>query len=308
VAIDPTRLKTKLAAGLLAFPVTYFRDDGGFDEPGYRTSIQRNIAEGPSALFCPGGTGEFFSLTLDECSRVVTAAVAEAAGRVPIIAGVGYGTAMAVEFAQAAERAGADGVLVLPPYLVKADQAGLLAHLEAICRAVGIGVVVYNRDNCLIGPTALATLAERCPNLIGFKDGHGDVEQLVAVRQRLGDRLVYIGGMPTAEVYAIPYFAAGFSTYSSAVFNFIPRAAKRFYGAVLAGDRRTTDEMLARFFMPYLALRNRKAGYAVSIVKAGMRLVGRAPGPVRAPLTDLSAAEMAELQQILADGLGPAAA
>jgi 5-dehydro-4-deoxyglucarate dehydratase len=308
MTIDPPRLKTKLGSGLLAFPVTHFRADGALDETGHRAGIQRNLAEGPSALFCPGGTGEFFSLTLDECRRVTSAAVAEAAGRVPIIAGVGYGTAMAMEFARAAEHAGADGVLVLPQYLMKADQAGLVAHLEAICRSIGIGVVVYNRDNCLIGPAALATLAERCPNLIGFKDGHGDVEQLVAVRQHLGDRLVYIGGMPTAEIYAIPYFAAGFSTYSSAVFNFIPRTAKRFYAAVLANDRRTTDDLLRRFFMPYMALRNRKPGYAVSIVKAGMRVVGRGAGPVRPPLTDLTDAEIAELRQIIAEGVGAEAA
>lgn len=308
MTIEPGRLKSELGAGLLAFPVTHFHADGALDEPGYRASIEGNIAEGPAALFCPGGTGEFFSLTFEEYGRVVAAAVAEARGRVPIVAGVGYGTAMAVEFARAAERAGADGVLVLPPYLVKADQAGLLAHLEAICRSIGIGVVVYNRDNCLIGPAALETLAERCPNLVGFKDGHGDVEQLVAARQRLGDRLVFIGGMPTAEVYAIPYFAAGFATYSSAVFNFVPRTAKRFHAAVLADDRTTTDTLLRRFFMPYMALRNRKPGYAVSIVKAGMRVVGRPAGPVRPPLTDLTEAETAELRRVLADGLGAAVA
>jgi 5-dehydro-4-deoxyglucarate dehydratase len=304
MALDPQRLKAQLGAGLLAFPVTHFNDDGSLNEAAYRASIADNIAEGPVGLFCPGGTGEFFSLTLEECRRVTAAAVAEAKGRVPILGGVGYGTAMAIEFARAAQDAGADGVLVLPQYLIKADDAGLQAHVEAICRAVEIGVVVYNRDNCLIGPGLLERLAERCPNLIGFKDGHGDVEQLVAVRQRLGDRLVYIGGMPTAEVYAVPYFAAGFSTYSSAVFNFVPRMAKQFHAAVRAGDRRTTDGLLKRFFMPYMALRNRKPGYAVSIVKAGMRVVGRPAGPVRAPLTDLSADEVAELRQVLVDGLG----
>jgi 5-dehydro-4-deoxyglucarate dehydratase len=306
MAMDIGRVKAELGAGLLAFPVTHFRADLGFDEPAYRANIQANLAEGPAALFCPGGTGEFFSLTLEECRRVVAAAVAETGARVPIIAGVGYGTAMAIEFARAVEAGGADGVLVLPQYLVKCSQAGLVAHLEAICRAIKIAVVVYNRDNCVIDPAALEQVAARCPNLIGFKDGHGDVEQLVAVRARLGDRLVYIGGMPTAEIYALPYAAAGFSTYSSAVFNFIPKVAKQFYAAMRAGDRRTTDDLLRRFFMPYLAIRNRKPGYAVSIVKAGMRLVGRPAGPVRPPLTDLTESETAELRRLLADGLGVA--
>jgi len=301
---SPDSLRAKLGSGLLAFPVTYFTEAGEFNEAPYRASIQRNIADGAAALFAPGGTGEFFSLTLSEFERVVKAAVGEAAGRLPIVAGTGYGTAMAVEFARAAERAGADGLLVLPPYLLKVDQEGLARHISAICEAVGIGVVVYNRDNSLFQPATLARLAQKYPNLIGFKDGHGDVEQLVATRQMLGDRFVYIGGMPTAEIFAVPYLAAGFTTYSSAVFNFIPQTAQAFYNAVRADDTATTNRLLKNFFMPYLALRSRRAGYAVSIVKAGMKLLGQDAGPVRAPLTDLEPGEMAELRKIIDSGLG----
>lgn len=303
---DLPRLKAVVGSGLLAFPVTHFRDDGSFDEGPYRASIAANIDNGAVALFAPGGTGEFFSLTLDEVRRVAAAAVGAAAGRVPIIVGTGYGTAMAIEFAKAAEQAGADAVLVLPQYLLLAEQEGLYRHIEALCRAIRIGVIVYNRDNCLFAAETLARLAERCPNLIGFKDGHGDIEQLVRVRQTLGDRLVYVGGMPTAEIFAVPYFAAGFTTYSSAVFNFIPKTAQRFYRAVRDGDARTTDELLRKFFLPYIALRSRRRGYAVSIVKAGLRVVGRPAGPVRPPLIDLTDDETAELRRILVDALGDA--
>jgi 5-dehydro-4-deoxyglucarate dehydratase len=302
--MDLERFKTQVGSGLLAFPVTHFRADGSFDEEPYRASISANIENGAVALFAPGGTGEFFSLTLDECRRVVAAAVAEAKGRVPIIAGAGYGTAMAIEFARAAEKAGADGVLLLPQYLLNAEQEGLARHIEAVCRAVGIGVIVYNRDNCLIGADTLARVAERCPNLVGFKDGNGDVEQLVRVRQKLGQRLVYVGGMPTAEVFAVPYFAVGFTTYSSAVFNFIPKTAQRFYKAVRQGDTGTTDELLQKLFLPYIELRNRRRGYAVSIVKAGLRVVGRSAGPVRPPLIDLTESETSELKRILVGALG----
>jgi 5-dehydro-4-deoxyglucarate dehydratase len=234
----------------------------------------------------------------------VKAAGAEIGGKVPIITGSGYGTAMAIEFARAAERAGADGILLLPQYLLNVEQEGLRRHVEAVCKAVGIAVMVYNRDNSIFAPETLEKLVAACPNLIGFKDGHGDVEQLMRVRQRLGDRLVYVGGMPTAEVFAIPYLAAGFTTYSSAVFNFIPKMAQRFYKAVRSGDTRTTDPLLKNFFEPYLALRNRRRGYAVSIVKAGMRIVGRPAGPVRAPLTDLSDGETEELRRIIVSGVG----
>jgi 5-dehydro-4-deoxyglucarate dehydratase len=302
--MDVARTKAAIGSGLLAFPVTHFTADGGFDEGAYRANIRTNLENGPAALFAPGGTGEFFSLTLPEFERVVKAAVAEIGGKVPIIAGSGYGTAMAIEFARAAERAGADGILLLPQYLLNVEQEGLRRHVEAVCKAVGIAVMVYNRDNSIFAPETLEKLVAACPNLIGFKDGHGDVEQLMRVRQRLGDRLVYVGGMPTAEVFAIPYLAAGFTTYSSAVFNFIPKMAQRFYKAVRSGDTRTTDPLLKNFFEPYLALRNRRRGYAVSIVKAGMRIVGRPAGPVRAPLTDLSDGETEELRRIIVSGVG----
>ena len=306
MAMGAGQLAAALGSGLLAFPVTHFRDDGAFDEASYRASIEGNVANGAAALFAPGGTGEFFSLTHEEYARVVTAAVGEARGRVPIIAGSGYGTAMAIEFARTAERCGADGVLLLPQYLLNVEQEGLLRHVEAICRAVGIGVIVYNRDNCLFAADTLARLAERNPNLVGFKDGHGDIEQLVRVRQMLGERLVYIGGMPTAEIFAVPYFAAGFTTYSSAVYNFIPKTAVRFYAAVRQGNGTVTDELLRKLFLPYMALRNRRRGYAVSIVKAGLRVVGRPAGPVRAPLIDLTGEETLELKRILDNALGAA--
>src|SRR5689334_13220811 len=272
---DLAKLQTTLGSGLLAFPATPFDSDLAFDEENYRESIASNIGHGAVGLFAPGGTGEFFSLTPAEAQQVTRAAVEAAAGRVPIIAGTGYGTQLAVEIATAAEAAGAQAVLVLPPYLINVEQTGLQQHIDAICRAIGIGVILYNRDNSIYAAETVARLADRHPNLIGFKDGHGDLEQLVRVRRLLGDRLVYIGGMPTAEVFAVPYFAAGFTTYSSAVYNFIPKVAQQFYAAVRSGDARTTDELLAKFFLPYIGLRNRKRRYAVSIVKAGMRITGR---------------------------------
>ena len=292
-------LKEALVRGLLSFPVTHFTADGEFNEAPYRGHITDLLTYGPAGLFAAGGTGEFFSLTLTEFGRVIAAAV-DAVGRtVPVIAGTGYGTQMAIEFARAAQAAGAGGLLVLPHYLLQVEQEGLYRHIAAICRSVDIGVIVYNRDNCIFGIETLERLADACPNLIGFKDGAGNIEQLVSVRQRLGDRLIYVGGMPTAEVFAVPYKGIGFSTYSSAVFNFLPRMARRFFDAVRTDDRETTDRLLRDFFLPYLGLRNRRRGYAVSIIKAGMRLTGRAAGPVRPPLVDLSASEEAELSILI---------
>lgn len=299
MAIATQHLKETLGRGLLSFPVTHFTADGEFNEAAYRGHITDLLTYEPAGLFAAGGTGEFFSLTLTEFGRVIAAAV-DAVGRtVPVIAGTGYGTEMAIEFARAAQAAGAGGLLVLPHYLLHVEQEGLYRHIAAICRSVDIGVIVYNRDNCIFSIETLERLVDACPNLIGFKDGAGNIEQLVSVRQRLGDRLIYVGGMPTAEVFAVPYKGIGFSTYSSAVFNFLPRMARRFFDAVRTDDRETTDRLLRDFFLPYLGLRNRRRGYAVSIIKAGMRLTGRAAGPVRPPLVDLSASEEAELSILI---------
>jgi 5-dehydro-4-deoxyglucarate dehydratase len=189
---------------------------------------------------------------------------------------------------------------LFPPYLVGAPQQGLMAHIQAVCASIGIGVIVYNRDNAILSAAMLARLAESCPNLIGFKDGHGDIALMRQICAMLGDRLAIIGGMPTHELYAEAYEAAGASTYSSAIFNFAPRTAQRFYRAVREKDRAVTQDLLQRFFYPYSAIRERAPGYAVAIIKAGLRLVGRDAGPVRPPLVDLTPEEHDMLAPLIA--------
>ena len=220
-------------------------------------------------------------------------------GRVPILAGAGGPTRVAIAYAQEAERLGANGILLMPHYLTEASQEGIAAHVEQVCKSLKIGVIVYNRANSKLNADMLERLADSCPNLIGFKDGVGEIENMVTIRRRLGDRFSYLGGLPTAEVYAAAYKALGVPVYSSAVFNFIPKTAMDFYRAIETGDDATTNRLLDEFFLPYLAIRNRRAGYAVSIVKAGAKLIGRSAGPVRAPLTDLTEAEMAQLDVLI---------
>ena len=302
--LAPTAMAKTLGQGLLSFPVTHFNADGAFDEAPYRAHCAWMLEHELAGLFAAGGTGEFFSLTPAEVVTVVAAAVAETNGRIPVVSGCGYGTAIATGIARDAEKAGADGLLLLPPYLVGSKQEGLAAHIEAVCRSTGMGVIVYNRDNAVVNDETLARLCERNPNLVGYKDGVGDIELMTRIFARMGDRLTYIGGLPTAETFAVPYLTMGVTTYSSAIFNFVPEWALAFYRAVRAGDQATVLDGLRRFVLPYIALRNRGQGYAVSIVKAGMRAVGRDAGPVRTPLTDLTAAEDAELRALI-EGVSP---
>jgi 5-dehydro-4-deoxyglucarate dehydratase len=290
----------KVGEGLLSFPVTHFDEHFEFKPKPYQEHIAWLLSHKPAGLFVAGGTGEFFSLAPTEYVAVVAAGVAQTAGSAPVIAGCGYGTAMASEFARAAEAAGADGILLLPPYLINAEQAGLVAHVEAVCAATKLGVIVYNRDNAILDEVSLERLCDRCPNLVGFKDGVGDIERMTRIYSRLGDRLIYVGGLPTAETFALPYLEMGVTTYSSAIFNFLPKWALDFYAAVRRRDHATVYDGLREFVLPYIAIRNRRKGYAVSIVKAGMKAVGRPAGPVRSPLTDLPEAELQELTRLIA--------
>ncbi|MEV2221264.1 5-dehydro-4-deoxyglucarate dehydratase [Nocardia vinacea] len=297
--LSADELGPALGRGLLSFPVTHFDAELAFDEASYRKHIAWLSQYEVAGLFAAGGTGEGFSLTPPEIDQVVRAAVAETGGRIPVVAPATAGTAVAIEQARAAEAAGADGILLMPPYLTEAGPDGLVEHVAAICAATSLGVIFYSRANATCNDVTLARMAERCPNLVGFKDGVGNIEMMTRIYARLGDRLTYIGGLPTAETFALPYTEMGVTTYSSAIFNFVPEFALDFYRAVRAHDRDEVYRRLRDFVIPYLDIRDRAPGYAVSIVKAGLTAIGHPAGPVRPPLTDLTAPELAELTALV---------
>ena len=296
--MTPLELKNAVASGLLSFPVTHFNIDGTLNIDSQQCHVSWLSKFGASAFFAAGGTGEFFSLSRSEISRV-TNAVKEAAGNIPVITGCGYGTEMAKEIALDAESAGADGLLLLPQYLIEATQEGLLNHIKSICDATGLGVILYNRGNSVVDADTLIRLADRCPNLIGFKDGTGDIGLVREITAKLGERLCYIGGMPTHELFAHAYYGAGVTTYSSAVFNFVPKLAVEFFAEIRAGNHTKTMKILDEFFFPFAKIRDRQTGYAVSIIKAGCSFVGYPAGPSRPPLTDLTDEEMEMLRPLV---------
>ncbi len=297
--MSPQEVKKVMSSGLLSFPITDFDAQGNFNPKGYAERLEWLMPYGATALFAAGGTGEYFSLTADEYPGIIQTAVDTCKGKVPIIAGAGGPTRFAIQCAQAAEKAGAHGILLMPHYMTEASQEGLAAHVEAICKSVNFGVIIYNRGITKYKPETVARLCERNPNLVGFKDGVGDIEAMSSMFLTMGDRLAYLGGLPTAEVYAAAYKALGTPVYSSAVFNFIPKTAMRFYEAVRTDDIATQHQLLKDFFMPYLKIRNRSEGYAVSIIKAGAKIVGHGAGPVRAPLADMHPEEVEMLAALI---------
>ncbi|MCF2124916.1 5-dehydro-4-deoxyglucarate dehydratase [Strepomyces sp. STD 3.1] len=293
-------------SGPLFFPVTAFGPDGGLDLDAYRTHVRQGVAAGAAAVFACCGTGEFHALTPEEFEVCVRAAVEETAGRVPVLAGAGYGTALAVRHARLAEAAGADGLLAMPPYLVVAGQEGLVRHYREVAAATSLPVIVYQRDNAVFTPESVVELA-RTDGIVGLKDGLGDldlVQRIIsAVRTALpGGDFLYFNGLPTAEQTQLAYRALGVTLYSSAAFCFAPEIALAFHRALRTGDDALVHRLLDGFYRPFVELRAQGHGYAVALVKAGVRLRGLDVGEVRTPLQEPAEDHVKRLARIIERG------
>ncbi|MEU3415181.1 5-dehydro-4-deoxyglucarate dehydratase [Streptomyces sp. NPDC006658] len=301
----PLAARLRDPRGPLFFPVTAYGPDGSLDLDVYRAHVRRGVEDGAAAVFAACGTGEFHALLPEEFEACVRAAVEAAGGRVPVVAGAGYGTALAVRYARLAEGAGADGLLAMPPYLVHAGQEGLLRHYREVAAATALPVVVYQRDNAVLTPQTVVALA-RTDGVIGLKDGLGDLDlmqRLVsAVRTEVPGDFLYFNGLPTAEQTQLAYRALGISLYSSAVFCFAPEIALAFHRALRTGDEPLAHRLLDGFYGPFADLRARGRGYAVSLVKAGVRLRGLDVGEVRPPLHEPAEDHVKQLAGLIERG------
>lgn len=305
MARSPRELQVQVR-GLLPFVCTPFTAAGEIDLPRFREQLQclaGGSADKASCYFVCCGTGEFWSLDLAEYRALVKAAAEEVGQRGPVVAGVGYGTRLAIEFAQAAEEQGADGLLVFPPYLAAGPQEGLYHHYAAIASATKLGIIVYNRDNAVFEPETVSRLVQRFPNVIGLKDGFGDLARLAEVRRLAGDEFLLMNGMPSAEMYARTYCDAGIRQYSPGGIEFVPEIAWAFDHALEAGDGAEVDRLVDGFYRPYTDLRNKVPGYGVALIKAGLKLRGRPVGGVRPPLVDPTPEHEDELRAIIERGL-----
>ncbi|MEU6142088.1 5-dehydro-4-deoxyglucarate dehydratase [Streptomyces sp. NPDC047081] len=303
----PLAARLSIPSGPLFFPVTAYGPDGSPDLDAYRAHVRRGVDAGAAAVFACCGTGEFHALTPEEFETCVRAAVEAADGRVPVVAGAGYGTALAVRYARVAESAGADGLLAMPPYLVVAGQEGLLRHYREVAAATALPVIVYQRDNAVFTPETVVELA-RTDGIIGFKDGLGDLDLMQrivsAVRTEVPGDFLYFNGLPTAEQTQLAYRAIGVPLYSSAVFCFAPELALAFHKALEAGDDTTVNRLLDGFYRPFVELRAQGRGYAVSLVKAGVRLRGLDVGEVRPPLHEPTEEHVKRLAELIERGYG----
>jgi 5-dehydro-4-deoxyglucarate dehydratase len=293
--------------GVLFFPVTPFAADGSLDEERLAQHIAGGVASGAGGVFVACGTGEFHALTPDEIERATRVAVETTAGRVPVLAAAGGPTPVARDQAARVARAGADGILLLPPYLVTAPQRGLVRYVEEVTAASELPVIFYQRGTARLTEATAAEIAA-LPRVVGLKDGLGDIERMHrivrAVRAVPGtEDFQFFNGLPTAEMTAPAYQGIGVPLYSSAVFAFAPEIALAFQRALAAGDRPLLDILLDEFYGPLVRLRDEVPGYAVALVKAGVALRGLDVGGVRAPLVDPAPEHIARLSELIDHGL-----
>ncbi len=289
-------LRTKLF-GAIAFPVTPFNSDLSLDIPGLRRNLQVLLQQPIAAVVAAGGTGELYSLTPAEHLAVTQATVEKVNGRVPVISSTGFNHPLAIQLAQQSERIGADAVLALPPYYPSADDQGLAEYYAAIGSATSLPLLVYSRDWVNPSPAWVEKLAAKVPTLFAWKEGQADVRRYQQIMDRVGDRLHWIGGAGDDCVPA--YYSIGIRCYTSSIATIAPKLSLLLHETASSDERDELNRLMKDYVIPLYALRSRRKGYEVTVMKEIMNRIGLAAGPVRPPLPALRSAEIAEIDPLI---------
>ncbi len=292
-------IRASLEDGLLSFPITDLDKEGKFNADTYAARLDWFVTHKVSSVFVAGGTGEFFSLSENEYKKIVAVTAATVKEKIPMISSIGRSIPDAIAYAHIAEDAGMNALLLMPPYLTECPEDGTYEYAKTIMNNTNLPVIYYNRANGVLSSKYIQKLADNCNNFIALKDGTGNIQELNDTIKSVGNRLSYIGGVPTAEIIAEAYLSIGVNTYSSAAFNFVPDLANLFYSNLRAGNKENVAKILKEFFIPFVRLRSKKNGYAVSLIKAGATIIGKSAGDVRAPLTMPLQEEIEVLEQLI---------
>jgi 4-hydroxy-tetrahydrodipicolinate synthase len=287
--------------GIYTAIVTPFTASDAFDAAAFRRLIDFQIAAGAAGLLVIGGSGEFVSLTPDERRQVIDVAIDQAARRVPIIVGaLAPGTREVEETARYAAAAGADAVLVLPPYYIKATPAGIHAHFARVADAAAIPIVAYNNAS-RTGVTLDVRLLERLatiPAIVALKECERDLAIVAAKIRAVGERIAILSG---DDDLGLPTFLLGSPGGIFTTANLVPAFHRRLFAAATKPD-------LAVARSAHMALLPLvEAVYTADHpgpLKDAMALIGQPVGKARAPLQGASAETLqraaAALQNIAA--------
>jgi 5-dehydro-4-deoxyglucarate dehydratase len=283
--------------GVFGFPVTPFHQDLSLNLKGLARNVDEMAAFPFCAMVAAGGTGELYSLSIDEIEAVVRTTVEAVDGRMPVVAGTGFNTPMGVEIAKRVEKAGADSILVLPPYYSHAPFAGVLDFYESIGKATGLPLMIYSRDWAAFTPHQVERIADRVPTLACWKDGQGDVRKYQRIMHHLGDRLAWIGGLGDDCVPG--YFSIGVQAYTSSISNIAPKLSLDLAKAGMTHDPACLDKLMARYVQPLYAIRERHRGYEVAVMKDAMEMLGMPAGPVRPPLMNVLEHDVPDIRALM---------
>ncbi len=296
-AMTPSALRDRLE-GVIAFPVTNFQADYSLDLDAYKTNVEEMVRFPLCAVVAAGGTGELYSITPDEHRALVEATVEVVNGKSAVIAGVGFGGGLSVELARQSVEAGADGILMFPPYYPNADFEGLLRYYKRIGESVDRGLFLYSRDSVNLTPTQVFRLASEIPNLIALKEGQGDIRNYQRIMGRCGDRLHWIGGIGDDMVPG--YYSIGIRTYTSSIATIAPRLSLQLHERASMLDYPSLSRLMRNYVLPLYAMRARRKGYEVSVMKKAMEILGKPAGPVRPPLPEVRPEEVKQLEALMA--------
>ncbi len=294
--MSPSALRSKLE-GVIAFPVTNFKEDYSLDIDAYRTNLAEMLKYPLCAVVAAGGTGELYSITPEEHLQLVEATVEVAAGKTAVLAGVGFGGGLSTELARQSQSAGADGILMFPPYYPNADFEGLLRYYKGIGESVDRGLFLYSRDTVNLTASQVYRLTDKIPNLIAFKEGQGDLRNYQRIMERCGNRLHWIGGIGDDMVPG--YYSLGIRTYTSSIATIAPRLSLQLHERASMMDYPSLGRLMRNYVLPLYAMRARRKGYEVSIMKKAMEILGKPAGPVRPPLPEVRPEEVKELEALL---------
>lgn len=275
--------------------ITPFHEDGSVNYEKLTEILEEQIAEGTDAIVAVGTTGEAATLTEDEHIEVVAHTVKVVNHRIPVIAGTGSNcTATAIDLSQRAEKAGADGLLLVTPYYNKATQKGLYTHYKAIAEAVSIPCILYNvpgRTGMKIEPKTMADLYHNVKNIVGVKEATGDVGGTAELMRLVDeDFLLYSG----EDGIIVPLLSIGGSGVISVLSNVAPRQTADICKKWFAGDVKGAWEEQKRA-LPLIHSLFMEVNPIP--VKAGMNLQGKAVGGMRLPLTEMEEAHQEVLKE-----------
>jgi 4-hydroxy-tetrahydrodipicolinate synthase len=278
--------------------VTPFHEDGSVNYEAFASQIERQIAGGTDAIIVCGTTGEASTLTHEEHLDVIRYCVEKVNKRIPVIAGTGSNcTETAIYLSQEAEKAGADGLLVVTPYYNKCTQKGLLEHFKMVAESVSIPMILYNipgrTGGVLIAPETICTLCREVPNIVGVKDATGNISGVAKLmHMAAGDVDVYSGN----DDQIVPILSLGGKGVISVLSNVAPQQThdicQKFFDGDVEGSRQ-----LQLSALPVID------GLFCEVnpipVKKAMNLMGLEAGPLRRPLTEMEDAHAAVLEKAM---------